>query len=330
MILKPIFIAYVSATELACKPKKMACDQLIKICQTAGFVPNAGHKGFDLWRDCINPIMQNQSKPTYSIYDLPEFPSELPNLCRKVRPGFGNGTVGGNEGSCSVIRRACTAQKFSPSNKPSGNQLFRNCINPLLQNVTDHFDAMYDLPDLKDEDIQKCKRENPDYGKGPVGNDDHDHSPCFEIKKACEQRGFRKGKSRCGYSTWENCINPIMQSLTAHADNLLPLPHIRQETIEACKNDDPNYGKGTVGGPIHEDCSSCQKIKQECKDEGFEEGKELERYDLWKHCIIPNIIQTHPDPEPLREIPCIDSNLIEKCLFENPKFGFNFKAESVA
>lgn len=316
-----VLFAFVAAHDQNCKPKKLACDELIKICQLSGFVPNMEPKGFDLYADCINPMMQNKSTPLHAIYELPIYPAEYPGLCKLVRPNFGNGTVGSQGGSCSIIRKSCLVQGFVPGSTHGGNQLFRNCINPIMQHKSHEAEAIFPLPVVTENQITRCKQENPIYGDGPVGTPGDGHPSCYEIKKACIHKGFEEGKSHCGYSIWENCVNPIIQGLTAHADNILPLPTVDSDLIAKCKADVPLFGSGSVGSPVSPTCSSCQAIKQECIDDGFQEGKSHEGFDLWTQCINPNMQQTNPEHLASKDIPCIDLELIAKCRRENPHFG---------
>ena len=312
-----ILITLAQATEPACKPKKLACDEMIKICQLSGFAPNMD-KGFDLWADCINPMMQNKPTPAFSLYQLPAYPSDLPEMCKKVRPNFGNGTVGSKGGYCSIIKKSCESQGFVP-HSVLGNDLLLNCINPIMQHKEGEAESVFDLPQVTQSQVNKCKDENPFFGSGPCGNPIQTY--CYKIKKACIHSGFENGKSHCGYAIMENCVNPIMQNKRDHADNILPLPAIDSEWIVKCKQDVPKFGLGTVGGPISPTCSSCQRIKHECIEEGFVEGKSHDGFDLLEHCIKPNMQQTNPNHSPSKDIPCIRKELIEQCKHENPKFG---------
>jgi hypothetical protein len=63
--------------------------------------------------------------------------------------------------------------------------------------------------------------------------------PCRQIKKACENAGFVKGKE--GRGLWVNCIAPIMQG-TVSQNSVLPLPADDPSLVAACKQKHPKFG----------------------------------------------------------------------------------------
>ncbi len=70
------------------------CQQIMKICEDAGFVKGEYKKGYGLWDDCINPIMQGKTTVPHATKPLPTVDPKLVSECKAKNPKFGHGQVG--------------------------------------------------------------------------------------------------------------------------------------------------------------------------------------------------------------------------------------------
>lgn len=70
--------------------------------------------------------------------------------------------------------------------------------------------------------------------------------PCQPVVQACKSAGFILGAWKQGKGLWVDCINPIMQGVTApHAT--LALPSVPPAVIANCKAQRPHFGQGKIG-----------------------------------------------------------------------------------
>ncbi len=67
--------------------------------------------------------------------------------------------------------------------------------------------------------------------------------PCEEITRACKSAGFTFGTGKEGNGVAADCTVPIMQGKRQPRNALLPLPQIDAQTIAACRERNPNFGK---------------------------------------------------------------------------------------
>lgn len=70
-----------------------SCQLVGAACQAAGFVDGAWKSGNGLWRDCINPIMQQKPQRPSAELPLPEVSSRLIDRCRQINKTFGSGKI---------------------------------------------------------------------------------------------------------------------------------------------------------------------------------------------------------------------------------------------
>ncbi len=70
------------------------CQQIVKVCEDAGFVKGEAKKGYGLWLDCIDPIMQGKTTVPGATKSLPAVDPKLVSECRAKNPKFGSGKVG--------------------------------------------------------------------------------------------------------------------------------------------------------------------------------------------------------------------------------------------
>lgn len=76
-----------------------ACKRIEAACQGAGFVAGQYKKGFGLWRDCVDPIIQGKTptcEPGVACKPLPTNvnPADV-QACKAACAKFGEGQVGG-------------------------------------------------------------------------------------------------------------------------------------------------------------------------------------------------------------------------------------------
>ncbi len=70
------------------------CQQILKACKDAGFVKGEAKKGYGLWVDCIDPIMQGMTTIPGATKALPSVDANLVSACKAKHPKFGSGRVG--------------------------------------------------------------------------------------------------------------------------------------------------------------------------------------------------------------------------------------------
>jgi hypothetical protein len=70
------------------------CQQIVKICEDAGFVKGEAKQGYGLWVDCIDPIMQGKTTVPGAVKPLPAVDPNLVSECKAKNPKFGSGHVG--------------------------------------------------------------------------------------------------------------------------------------------------------------------------------------------------------------------------------------------
>jgi len=63
---------------------------------------------------------------------------------------------------------------------------------------------------------------------------------CGQIVKACKQAGFGKGN---GIGLFTDCVDPLMQGKPQPQAATIPLPHVDPQTIAACKQASPEFGR---------------------------------------------------------------------------------------
>ena len=70
------------------------CKQILKACEDAGFVKGEAKKGYGLWVDCVDPIMQGKTTVPGATKALPSVDANLVSACKAKNPKFGSGHVG--------------------------------------------------------------------------------------------------------------------------------------------------------------------------------------------------------------------------------------------
>jgi hypothetical protein len=70
------------------------CQQIEKACKDAGFIKGEAKKGFGLWVDCIDPIMQGKTSVPGATKALPSVDAGVVAACKAKNPKFGEGKVG--------------------------------------------------------------------------------------------------------------------------------------------------------------------------------------------------------------------------------------------
>jgi len=69
--------------------------------------------------------------------------------------------------------------------------------------------------------------------------------PCAKIAQACTRAGFVPNGAKSGLGIISDCIHPIM--LGTPTRQAAALPQIDPQIVAACKERDPNFGKGAKG-----------------------------------------------------------------------------------
>jgi hypothetical protein len=67
--------------------------------------------------------------------------------------------------------------------------------------------------------------------------------PCDQIIHLCKHAGFVEGDYKKGYGLWLDCIDPIMRGTRQPAIADKPLPEVSSELIQACRQQDPQFGQ---------------------------------------------------------------------------------------
>ena len=69
--------------------------------------------------------------------------------------------------------------------------------------------------------------------------------PCAKIAQACTRAGFVPNGAKSGLGIMSDCIRPIM--LGTPTRQATASPQIDPQIVAACKERDPNFGKGGKG-----------------------------------------------------------------------------------
>ena len=68
--------------------------------------------------------------------------------------------------------------------------------------------------------------------------------PCARIRAACNQAGFVRNGAKRGLGIMLDCIRPIMTEMPQRTQATKALPQIDPLVVAACKERNPNFGKG--------------------------------------------------------------------------------------
>jgi hypothetical protein len=68
--------------------------------------------------------------------------------------------------------------------------------------------------------------------------------PCARITAACTQAGFVSNGAKRGVGIMLDCIRPIMTETPQRKQATKALPQIDPQVVAACKERNPNFGKG--------------------------------------------------------------------------------------
>ena len=68
--------------------------------------------------------------------------------------------------------------------------------------------------------------------------------PCARIRAACNQAGFVRNGANKGLGIMLDCIRPIMTEMPQRTQATKALPQIDPLVVAACKERNPNFGKG--------------------------------------------------------------------------------------
>jgi hypothetical protein len=68
--------------------------------------------------------------------------------------------------------------------------------------------------------------------------------PCARIAAACAQAGFVPNGTKRGSGIMSDCIQPIMLGTPQRTQATKALPQIDPQVVAACKERNPNFGKG--------------------------------------------------------------------------------------
>jgi hypothetical protein len=68
--------------------------------------------------------------------------------------------------------------------------------------------------------------------------------PCAMITAACTRAGFAHYGAKMGFGLAVDCIRPIMFGTPQRRHATKALPQIDPEVVAACKERNPNFGKG--------------------------------------------------------------------------------------
>ena len=85
--------AAVFADTPAAKPAAKAtgpCEQIVAACKSAGFVEGEYQKGYGLYMDCIDPIMQGTARPA-NAKPFPPLAPALIAACKQQHANAGEG-----------------------------------------------------------------------------------------------------------------------------------------------------------------------------------------------------------------------------------------------
>jgi hypothetical protein len=68
--------------------------------------------------------------------------------------------------------------------------------------------------------------------------------PCAQITATCTQAGFVPNGAKRGLGIMLDCIRPIMIGTPQRKQATKALPQIDPQVVEACRQRNPNFGKG--------------------------------------------------------------------------------------
>ena len=68
--------------------------------------------------------------------------------------------------------------------------------------------------------------------------------PCARIRAACTHAGFRHNGAERGLGIMLDCIRPIMTETPQRKQATKALPQIDPQVVAACRQRNPNFGKG--------------------------------------------------------------------------------------
>jgi hypothetical protein len=66
---------------------------------------------------------------------------------------------------------------------------------------------------------------------------------CAEIRAACKQAGFVRGRAKTGEGMFVDCIAPIMRGSQQPRRASKPLPQISPQLVADCRSQSPNFGQ---------------------------------------------------------------------------------------
>jgi hypothetical protein len=66
---------------------------------------------------------------------------------------------------------------------------------------------------------------------------------CAEIRAACKQAGFIRGRAKTGEGIFVDCIAPIMRGTSQPRRASKPLPQINSQIVVDCKAQNPSFGQ---------------------------------------------------------------------------------------
>jgi hypothetical protein len=68
--------------------------------------------------------------------------------------------------------------------------------------------------------------------------------PCVQITAACLQQGFVPDGTKAGAGLMEDCIRHFLEGTPVRQQGTKGLPLIDPQVVTACKQENPNFGKG--------------------------------------------------------------------------------------
>jgi hypothetical protein len=68
--------------------------------------------------------------------------------------------------------------------------------------------------------------------------------PCVQITATCLRAGFVPNGAKTGVGLAEDCIGPIIEGTPQRPQATTALPKIDPQIVTACKQQNPNFGKG--------------------------------------------------------------------------------------
>jgi hypothetical protein len=81
------------------------------------------------------------------------------------------GAGGGHPpGPCQEIAQACQSAGFKAGDWKNGDGLWRDCVDPIVQGVTQVPNGKIPLPSVDPKVVAACKAKHPKFGSGKVGS----------------------------------------------------------------------------------------------------------------------------------------------------------------